>query len=246
MRICWAPAPRFSSSCRAAISCTLSRPCHELTVMEFVKPKPGPVENLFLISGRHRWFPSPVCWGWGLMVVQPAQHPGSLSWTVGGGPQAPTVEASKSFLAGTRHLEAQMGWLCSVVWGTPNLSSGSLACGSYVLSQLCACSASYMSLVIPGHRLSLEDPPLSSCWPKMHVEPLSDPASLLDTPHPHTLSLSSGRCRVVIESLVHRKRVPLLCLLSCPCPHLVPWVPSCPLIPFWPLYPRAIFEPWLS
>lgn len=26
---------------------------HELTVMEFVKPKPSTVENLFLISGRH-------------------------------------------------------------------------------------------------------------------------------------------------------------------------------------------------
>lgn len=49
----------------AAIRYTLSRPCHELTVMEFVKPKPGLVENLFLISGRHHWFLSPMCWGWG-------------------------------------------------------------------------------------------------------------------------------------------------------------------------------------
>lgn len=39
--------------CMLATGCAFSRHGHELTIMEFVKPKPGSVENLFLISGRH-------------------------------------------------------------------------------------------------------------------------------------------------------------------------------------------------
>lgn len=29
-------------------------------------------------------------------------------------------------------------------------------------------------------------------------------------------------------------------------PILVPWIPFCSLTPSWPLYHRAVFEPWLS
>lgn len=58
------PLPSSSPE-QPSTNLALSQPCHELTVMEFVKPKPGPMENLFLISGQHHWFLSPVCWGWG-------------------------------------------------------------------------------------------------------------------------------------------------------------------------------------
>lgn len=56
------------------------------------------------------------------MVMQPAQHPGSPSGTVGGGPWIPTVGLRVRFVASTGCLKAQMGWLHLVVWGPPNLS----------------------------------------------------------------------------------------------------------------------------
>lgn len=82
------------------------------------------MENLFLISGQHHWFLSPVCWGLGPTVMRPAQHPGSPSGTVGGGPWIPTVGLRVGVLASTGCLKAQMGWLHLVVWGPPNLSLG--------------------------------------------------------------------------------------------------------------------------
>lgn len=115
--------------------------------------------------------PQPSVLGVGAsMVMQPAQHPGSLSRTVGGGPQVPPVGVREpSLLANTTCLEAQMGSHSGI--GDPRASdSGSQACGSYMLSQLCACSASCRSLVIRRHGLSLVGPPFSSFWPKAHVE----------------------------------------------------------------------------
>lgn len=46
-------------SCIAPTSYTFSKNCQELTVMEFMKPKLGPMENLFLISGQRHWEPQP-------------------------------------------------------------------------------------------------------------------------------------------------------------------------------------------
>lgn len=67
--------------------------------MEFVKPKPGPVENLFLISGLHQWFLSPVGGGgppWSCSQLSTlAAYPGQ--WVED--PRFPTVEA-KSGLPG--------------------------------------------------------------------------------------------------------------------------------------------------
>lgn len=129
--------------------------------MEFVKPKPGPMENLFLISGQHHWFLSPVCWGWGPMVMQPAQHPGSPSGTVGGGPWIPTVGLREGFLASTGCLKAQMGWPHLVVWGPPSLSLRES--GLWLIhAEPAVHRATCVSLVIPGHGLSLVGPPLSS------------------------------------------------------------------------------------
>lgn len=92
--------------------------------MEFVKPKPGLVENLFFISGRHHWFRSPVCWGWGARGGAASSAPWLPIPDSGWRTRIPTVEVSMSFLAGTRCLEAQMGWLHSVVWGTPKPQLG--------------------------------------------------------------------------------------------------------------------------
>lgn len=44
---------------------TFSKNRQELTVMEFMKPKLGPVENLFLISGQRHWEPQPSMLGVG-------------------------------------------------------------------------------------------------------------------------------------------------------------------------------------
>lgn len=51
-----------------------SRHGHELTILEFVKPKPGLVENLFLISGQRVGASASVL-GVGLPHRQLSSHP---------------------------------------------------------------------------------------------------------------------------------------------------------------------------
>lgn len=80
--------PCSPPSCVAVAGCAFSR--HELTVKEFMKPKPGPVENLFLISGQRGCRAPPSVLGVGaalcsqLGAPQPAWGRGGLSaghWT---------------------------------------------------------------------------------------------------------------------------------------------------------------------
>lgn len=70
--------------CMLATGCAFSRHGHELTIMEFVKPKPGSVENLFLISGRHLGATAKCVRAGEQRAAHPAQlhgpqHPASLA-----------------------------------------------------------------------------------------------------------------------------------------------------------------------
>lgn len=139
----------------------LSQPCHELTVMEFVKPKPGPMENLFLISGQHHWFLSPVCWGWGAHGHAASSAPWQPIRDSGRRTLDPH-RGAESGLPGQHWMsEAQMSWLHLVVWGPPSLSLRES--GLWLIhAEPAVRRATCVSLVIPGPGLSLVGPPLSS------------------------------------------------------------------------------------
>lgn len=133
--------------------------------MEFVKPKPGLVENLFLISGRHHWFLSPVCWGWGRpwscsQLSTLAAHPG---------PPGPHCGVRVGFLASTRCLETQIS-SCSVIWGPPSLKLREPSLW-LIHAEPAVCILSLLRVPRdPEAWLSLVGPPLSFLWPKTPVE----------------------------------------------------------------------------
>lgn len=110
-----------------------------------------------------------------------------------------------------------------------------MVCGSYMLSQPYACSATCVSLVIPGHGLSLLGPPFPHSGPRwIGSLSLTQPAFGIiapSPPQPHILSLSSGRYKVSIDAFCTWKRVPFPCLLSCLPSMSHPWALNPFLLP---------------